>query len=80
MGFSELKENISKAFETWKEAYSKSFFGKKIGEKNIIRAILQNTLLAYMVIMICQVIFVLMNLDTYADTFSNNSIYRRIYL
>lgn len=76
MGFSELKENISKAFETWKEAYSKSFFGKKIGEKNIIRAILQNTLLAYMVIMICQVIFVLMNLDTYADTFSNNSIYR----
>ena len=44
-----------------KKAYKGSFLGKERKDRNIVRAILQNILLSYLILLLCQLIFILAN-------------------
>lgn len=70
--FKKIKDSISKGYNKCKEAYRKSYFSKKIRCKNLLMAICMNTLLSYLILLLCQVIFLLINYNEYSSAIDNN--------
>ena len=54
-------------FNYCKRAYRGSYLGKKAKSRNLFRAIVQNALLSYFILLLCQFIFLLTNYNEYAS-------------
>lgn len=68
-GFNHCKRGYKKvadSFRHCKEAYRRSFFGKRVKSRNLFRAIIQNALLSFFVLLLCQLIFLLTNYSEYS--------------
>lgn len=59
-------------FEKVKNAHKRRLLDKKMKERSIFRAILQNVLLSYFTLLLCQIIFIIVNRKMYSGTFDNN--------
>ncbi len=59
-------------YEKVKKAYKGCFPCKKRKGRSIFRAILQNTLLSYSILLLCQSVFITVNSKMYAGTFDSN--------
>ncbi len=62
-----IKRRFANCFKYCKDAYKKSYLGKKMKERNLFRAILQNALLSYAILLLCQFIFLLSNYNEYSS-------------
>lgn len=70
--FKKAKDKITEGFKYCKNAYSKSFFSKQVKSRNIFRAVIQNFILSYCVLLLCQFIFLLTNYSEYANAINDN--------
>lgn len=66
-----MKENG--LFKKVRKRYKESFLGRKRRERSPLRAIMQNLLSAYLILLLCQFIFILANRETYATALENNA-------
>ena len=66
-----MKENG--LFKKVRKRYKESFLGRKRREKSPLRAIMQNLLSAYLILLLCQFVFILANRETYATALENNA-------
>ena len=62
-----LSEKVKKACNGW-------FLDKKRKEKGIFRAVLHNILLSYLILLLCQTIFIIVNHKMHAGTFDSNAL------
>ena len=62
----------AEGFKRCNEAYKRSFLCKRVKNKNLFRAILQNILLSYSILLLCQLIFILVNYNEYSSAISDN--------
>lgn len=65
-----MKENG--LFKKVRKRYKESFLGRKRRERSPLRAIMQNLLSAYLILLLCQFVFMLANRETYATALENN--------
>ena len=66
-----MKENG--LFKKIRKRYKESFLGRKRRERSPLRAIMQNLLSAYLILLLCQFVFMLANRETYATALENNA-------
>ena len=66
-----MKENG--LFKKVRKRYKESFLGRKRRERSPLRAIMQNLLSAYLILLLCQFVFILANRETYATALENNA-------
>ena len=66
-----MKENG--LFKKVRKRYKESFLGRKRRERSPLRAIMQNLLSAYLILLLCQLVFMLANRETYATALENNA-------
>ncbi len=66
-----MKENG--LFKKARDRYQESFLGRKRSERSLLHAIVQNILLSYLILLLCQLIFILANRETYATALENNA-------
>lgn len=66
-----MKENG--LFKKVRKRYKESFLGRKRCERSPLRAIMQNLLSAYLILLLCQFVFILANRETYATALENNA-------
>lgn len=69
----EIKKSFADGFNYCKRAYKNGFISKRGKCRNMFRAILQNILLSYLILLLCQLIFLLVNLDEYSTVLKENS-------
>ena len=66
-----MKENG--LFKKIRKRYKESFLGRNRRERSPLRAIMQNLLSAYLILLLCQFVFILANRGTYATALENNA-------
>ena len=66
-----MKENG--LFKKIRKRYKESFLSRKRRERSPLRAIMQNLLSAYLILLLCQLVFMIANRETYATALENNA-------
>lgn len=67
-----------RCFNYCKDAYKKSYLGKQVKERNLFRAIMQNALLSYSILLLCQFIFLFTNYNEYSNVLDKESLWMLI--
>ena len=62
-----IKKNIANGYKHCRELYENSYISKRMKNRNLFRAILQNILLSYMTLLLCQFIFLLVNHNEFSS-------------
>ena len=73
--FEKTKRSISNGHTRYMNAYRNSIFGKEVKSKNMFLAIALNAMLSYLVLLLCQIVFLFVNYDKYADVINNNDLW-----
>ena len=61
-----IKKSIANGYRHYREIYENSYISKKMKNRNLFRAILQNILLSYITLLLCQFIFLLINHEEFS--------------